>query len=140
SFYLDRGYINFSVESTQVAVTPDKNSVYLTINIDEGEKFDIGDVKLAGDIPVDEDELKPLIVINEDETFSQQKITNTSELLSRRLGNEGYTFAIVEDHAELNKETGKVDVILYVDPCRKTYVDKVNFTGNIKTQDDVLRR
>jgi len=140
SYYLDRGYINFSIESTQVSVTPDRESVYITINVDEGQRYNVGSVRLAGDIPVDEKLLEPLLVIEPGDTFSQQKATYTTELLSRRLGNEGYTFAEVQDHAEVNEETGEVDVVMYVQPGRKTYVNKVNFAGNIKTQDEVLRR
>ncbi len=140
SFYLDRGYINFSVESTQVAVTPDRNSVYITINVDEGQRYNVGEVKLAGDIPIDETLLEPLIIVEKGETFSQRKVTYSTDLLSRRLGNEGYTFAEVNDFAEVNEETGEVDIVLYVDPGRKHYVRNVNFTGNIKTHDEVLRR
>src|SRR5699024_7915972 len=94
----------------------------------------------AGDIPVDEKVLEPLIVVEPGDIFSQQKITYTTELLNRRLGNEGYTFAKIQDHSEVNEETGEVDIVLYVQPGRKTYVNKINFAGNINTQDEVLRR
>lgn len=140
SHYLDRGYINFSVESTQVAVTPDRNSVYITINVDEGQRYNVGEIKFAGDIPIDEALLEPLVMIESGEVFSQRKVTYSTDLLSRRLGNEGYTFAEVHDYAAVNEETGEVDIVLYVDSGRKNYVRKINFTGNAKTHDEVIRR
>ncbi len=140
SYYLDRGYINFSMESTQVAVTPDRSQVYITINVDEGKRYRVGEVKLAGDLVVDEEDLRPLLVIRPGEVFSQQMATQTGELLTRRLGNEGYTFAQVNDFPEVNEDDETVDITFYVDPGRKVYVRRVNFSGNIKTQDEVLRR
>ncbi|HAI24213.1 MAG TPA: outer membrane protein assembly factor BamA, partial [Alcanivorax sp.] len=95
SYYLDRGYINFSIESTQVSVTPDRERVLITVNVAEGDQFRVNEVKLAGDLVVGEDELTPLLVIQEGQVFSQQLVTYTSDLLKRRLGNEGYTFAEV---------------------------------------------
>ena len=142
SWYLNRGYIDFSVESTQVAVTPDRREVYITINISEGRQYQVGEVRLAGDLVVDEEELRPLLVIQPGEVFSQQKVTYTNELLSRRLGNEGYTFARINDFSEAAEsgEPDTVDVIFYVDPGRRVYVRRIGFSGNVKTHDEVLRR
>ena len=140
SYYLDRGYINFSMESTQVGVTPDRSEVYITINVDEGKRYRVGEVELAGDIPIDEDELRQLLVIQEGQVFSQQLATYTADLLTRRLGNEGYSFAQVNDFPEVNEDDETVNVTFYVDPGRKVYVRRVNFGGNVKTQDEVLRR
>lgn len=140
SFYLDRGYINFSIESNQVSVTADRREVYITINIAEGEQFKVRDVNLAGDLPVDEEELRPLLLLEEGETFSQQRVTYTSELLTRRLGNEGYTFAEVEGRPEENDDGETVDVTFYVEPGNRVYVRRIQFSGNTKTRDEVLRR
>jgi outer membrane protein insertion porin family len=140
SWYLDRGYINFSIESSQVAVTPDRREVYITINVAEGKQFRVNEVKLAGDLVVDEQQLQPLLVIREGQIFSQQLVTYTSELITRRLGNEGYTFANVEGHPQENDDGETVDVTFYVDPGRKVYVRRIDFRGNAKTSDEVLRR
>jgi len=141
SYYLDRGYINFSIESTQVSVTPDRRSVFITVNVAEGEQYTVNEVKLAGDLVVKEDQLKPLLIVKKGQVFSQQLVTYTNDLIKRRLGNEGYTFAEVNgrDH-NANDENHTVDVTFYVDPGRKVYVRRINFTGNAKTDDEVLRR
>ncbi len=140
SWYLDHGYIHFSVESTQVAVTPDKREVYITINISEGDQYRVGEVKLAGTLVIPEEQLVPLVVIGEGDVFSQQRVTLTKELLSRRLGNEGYTFARINEILEPDEESQIVDLVFFIDPGRRTYVRRINFTGNLKTQDEVLRR
>lgn len=140
SYYLDRGYINFSIESSQVSVTPDRREVYVTINVAEGKQFRVNEVKLAGELVVDEEQLRPLLVIRKGQIFSQQLVTYTSELLTRRLGNEGYTFARVEGHPTENDDGETVDVTFYVDPGKKVYVRRISFSGNVKTEDEVLRR
>lgn len=140
SYYLDRGYINFSIESTQVAVTPDRREVFVTVNVAEGKRYKVGEVKLAGDLVVEEEQLKPLLVIKQGQIFSQQLMTYTSELLTRRLGNEGYTFADVKGFTDVDEENETVDVTFFVDPGRKVYVRRISFEGNSKTEDEVLRR
>jgi outer membrane protein insertion porin family len=140
SFYMDRGYVNVSIESTQVALTSDRRHVYIAINIDEGKRYTVRNVKLAGDLVVGEDQLSPLLVIREGQVFSQQLLTFTSDLLTRRLGNEGYTFAEVNGFTETNDDDDTVDVTFFVDPGKKIYVRRVNFVGNNKTHDEVLRR
>ena len=141
SYYLDRGYINFSIESTQVSVTPDRRIVFITVNVAEGEQYTVNEVNLAGDLVVDEDQLKPLVIVKKGQVFSQQLLTYTNDLIKRRLGNEGYTFAEVKGR-EHNPDDEKrtVDVTFYVDPGRKVYVRRINFSGNAKTEDEVLRR
>ena len=141
SYYLDRGYINFSIESTQVSVTPDRRSVFITVNIVEGEQYTVNEVKLAGDLVVGEDQLKPLLIVKKGQVFSQQLVTYTNDLIKRRLGNEGYTFAEVrgQDH-NADDENHTVDVTFYVEPGRKVYVRRINFSGNAKTSDEVVRR
>ncbi len=140
SWYLDRGYINFNIASTQVSITPDKEGVYITINIDEGEKYTINDVKLAGDLAVDEEEVRSLLLIEEGQIFSRQRLTSTEDLITRRLGNEGYTFANVAGIPKPDHENNTVDVTFFVEPGRRAYVRRINFSGNIKTEDEVLRR
>lgn len=140
SFYLDRGYINFAIESTQVAVTPDRKEVFITANVVEGKRYKVGNVKLSGELVVDEEQLKPLLVVRKNQIFSQQLMTYTSDLLTRRLGNEGYTFAQVNGFTEVNEENDTVDVTFFIEPGRKVYVRRVNFAGNHKTSDEVLRR
>ena len=141
SYYLDRGYINFSIESTQVSVTPDRRSVFITVNVVEGEQYTVNEVTLAGDLVVGEDQLKPLLIVKKGQVFSQQLVTYTNDLIKRRLGNEGYTFAEVrgQDH-NADDENNTVDVTFYVEPGRKVYVRRINFSGNAKTSDEVVRR
>ncbi len=140
SYYLDRGYINFSIESTQVSVTPDRERVLITVNVAEGEQFRVNDVQLSGDLVVSEEELKPLVVIQKGQVFSQQLVTYTSDLIKRRLGNEGYTFAEVRGVEQETGDGNTVDVTFYVDPGRRVYVRRIGFSGNAKTSDEVLRR
>lgn len=139
SYYQDRGYVNFRVESTQVSVTPDKAEVYIAINVTEGERHTVNDIKLVGDLKVPEEELRRLILLKSGQTFSRQLVTTSNELISKRLGNEGYTFANVNGVPVANDDN-TVDVTFYVDPGTRVYVRRVNFFGNEKTRDEVLRR
>ena len=140
SYYLDRGYIRFGIESTQVSITPDKKKVHITINVNEGDKYSINEVHLAGEFVIPEEHLKPLIVLRQGQTFSQRLITFTNDILSRRLGNEGYTFADINGVPQINDEEKTVDVTFFVDPGRRNYVRRILFAGNNKTSDEVLRR
>ncbi len=140
SYYLDRGYINMDISSTQVSITPDKRHVYVTVNIDEGEKYSIREVKLTGDLKVPEEDLKSLLLVKEGQVFSRKVMTSSSELVTRRLGNEGYTFANVNAVPEPHDEDKTVSVTFVVDPGKRAYVNRINFRGNTKTEDEVLRR
>src|SRR5690554_2528705 len=140
SFYLDRGYINMEILSTQVSITPDKKNVYITVNIDEGEKFTVRDVRLSGDLKVPEEEIRALLLVKPEQVFSRRVMTTTSELLTRRLGNEGYTFANVTGVPEPHPEDNTVTVTFVIDPGKRAYVNRINFRGNTKTEDEVLRR
>ena len=140
SFYLDRGYINFSIDSTQVSLTPDKKDVYITVNIDEGDQFVIRDIQLAGEFIVPEDELFELISVSRGEVFSRKEISQSSVDLGSRLGEEGYAFANVNAVPEVDEEANEVEVTFFVDPGKRVYVRRINFEGNIKTRDEVLRR
>lgn len=140
SHYFDRGYINMDITSTQVSITPDKKHVYITVNVDEGEQYTIRDVSLSGDLKVPEAEVKALILSREGQVFSRKVMTTTSELITRRLGNDGYTFANVNGMPQTHDEDNTVSLTYVVDPGKRSYVNRVNFRGNTKTTDQVLRR
>lgn len=140
SYYMDRGYVNFVVNSTQVKLTPDKKSVYVDVNISEGEQFKVGEIKVAGELPVPEDVLKRLILIRRDDIFSQSGITNTNKLMTRRLGNDGYIFAEVNGVPDIHNDTRIADVTFFVNPGKQAYVRRISFKGNQKTDDNVMRR
>ena len=140
SFYLDRGYANFSIDSTQVSITPDKRFVYITINVTEGEQFRVSDIKLAGDLVVDEQELFPLVQVRRGDVFSRKAVTETTTGIGDRLGKEGYAFANVNAVPDLDDEGKQVSLTFFIDPGKLTYVRRINFQGNTKTRDEVLRR
>ncbi|OUS24926.1 outer membrane protein assembly factor BamA [Gammaproteobacteria bacterium 45_16_T64] len=140
SYYLDRGYVNFRIESTQVSVTPDKTEVYIAVNVHEGKQFKVSEVKLSGDLKVKEEALSRLLLVKEGQTFSRQLVTLTNELITKRLGNEGYMFANVNGVPTANDDDATVSITFYVDPGKRVYVRRVNFFGNTKTRDSVLRR
>lgn len=140
SYYLDRGFINFQVESTQVSVSPDKQSVYIAINVYEGDKYKVNDVKLAGDLPLPADKLKNFLLIRKGFYFSNQLVTLSNELLSKQLGNEGYIFSKVNGIPDINEEDKTVALTFFIDPGQRSYVRRINFIGNTKTADVVLRR
>lgn len=140
SHYLNQGYLEFNVDSTQVSITPDKKDIYLTINITEGEKYTVSEFRIAGDLPVPEEELKPLIAIKPGDVFSREKLTESTKKIGDRLGNDGYAFANVNAAPEIDKEKRSVAFTFLVDPGRKVYVRRVNVTGNTRTKDEVVRR
>jgi outer membrane protein insertion porin family len=140
SYYLDRGYLEFNVESTQVAISPDKQDIYITINVSEGEKYAVSSVKLAGDLLLPEAELIKLVKIKPGENYSREKLTESTKAIGERLGNEGYAFANVNAAPEVNKEKHEVAFTIFVDPGRRVYVRRINVTGNTKTRDEVVRR
>ncbi|MDG9978783.1 outer membrane protein assembly factor BamA [Ectopseudomonas oleovorans] len=140
SYYLDRGYINMDISSTQVSITPDKKHVYITVNVEEGEKYSVRDVKLSGDLKVPEEDVRALLLVKEGQVFSRKIMTTTSELITRRLGNEGYTFANVNGVPEAHDEDNTVSITFFVDPGKRAYVNRINFRGNTKSEDEVLRR
>ncbi len=140
SFYLNQGYLEFSVDSTQVSISPDKQDIFITVNVTEGEKYTISDVKLAGELQVPEAELTPLITIQKGDVFNRQKITETSKAIGDRLGNEGYAFSNVNAIPEINKENHTAAFTFFVDSGKRVYVRRINLTGNTRTRDSVLRR
>ena len=126
--------------STQVSISPDKESVFITINVNEGDVYKISSVELAGDLKIPEGIARALILLKEDMTFSQALMTTSSEYITRRLGNEGYTFAEVEGFPEVDEESKTAKVTFVVTPGMRAYVRRIEFRGNTKTADHVLRR
>ncbi|KAF0192606.1 MAG: outer membrane protein [Gammaproteobacteria bacterium] len=140
SYYLDRGYINFTIDSTQVSITPDKKNVYITINISEGDRFSVKEVKLDGELIVPEEELARLISLAPGDIFSRKLSSESSSKISERLGDEGYAFTNINTIPDINMETKEVSLTFFVDPGRRIYVRRLGIVGNEKTQDEVLRR
>lgn len=140
SHYLDRGYLEFNINSAPVSISPDKRSVYITINIVEGESFKVNEINLAGDPILPEEDVRRLILLQKNKTFSQLLMTTTSEFITQSLGNEGYTFAETRGNTELNRENKTVDVTFFIDPAQRAYVRRIEFKGNSYTSDEVLRR
>ncbi len=140
SWYLDRGYLEFNVDSTQVSITPDKQDIYITISITEGAKYTVSGVKLSGDLLLPEEELRKLVKLKPGDEFSRKNLTDTTKAINDRLGNEGYAFANVNAVPEPDKEKQTVSFTVFVDPGRRVYVRRVNVLGNSKTADQVIRR
>ena len=140
TWYLDRGYLAFEIKNTQVSVSPNKESVYITITLDEGDTYKISEVELSGELKLSESEIRSMILMRKGMRFSQALMTASSELITRRFGNEGYTFAKVEGYPELNKEDKTAKVTFVLMPGMRAYVRRIEFRGNTKTQDEVLRR
>ena len=140
SYYLNRGYLEFVIESTQVSITPDKKGIYLTISIREGKKFTVKDVRLAGELLGKEAELKQLIVLKPGDTFSSAKLTESTKAIAEVLGSYGYAFATINPQPDIRREQAEVDLTLVIDPGRRIYVRKVEVSGNAKTRDMVIRR
>jgi len=140
SFYLNRGYLDFNIESTQVQISPDKKDIYITINISEGARYTVSDIKVAGELLIPEDELRKLVQIRSGEVFSREKITETTKAISDRLGNDGYAFANVNAVPAVDKEKQRVAFTFFIDPGRRVYVRNVVVSGNTRTRDEVIRR
>ena len=140
SYYMDRGYINMEILSTQVSISPDKKQVFITVNISEGAKYTVRDITLRGDLKVPEDQIHALLLVQKGQVFSRKLMTSTSDLITRRLGNEGYTFANVNAVPVPSKDGNTVDIEFVVDPGKRAYANRINFRGNTKTEDQVLRR
>ncbi len=140
NLYQDQGYLEFDIESTQVTITPDKEQIYITINIFEGKKFTISDVKLEGEFVVPKAELEQLITVRSGDVFSRKRITDITNAITDILGNEGYAFANVNAIPDVDKEKATVAFTFFVDPGKRVYVRRVTFSGNSSTRDNVLRR
>jgi len=140
SYYLDRGYINFSIDSTQVSITPDKRDVYITINISEGDRFTVSKVKLAGDLVVPKEDLFKRVTVRQGAVFSRKQVTETSTKIGERLGEEGYAFANVNAIPDIDKADKTVALTFFIEPGKRVYVRRINFKGNTRSRDEVLRR
>ncbi|HVY22429.1 MAG TPA: outer membrane protein assembly factor BamA [Steroidobacteraceae bacterium] len=142
SFYMDRGYANFTVDSTQVAIAPDKEDMFITINMTEGDVFKFGDIKLAGTLKVPENQLRGLIdsVIKPGTTYSRKQVTAVQEAITQRLGLDGYAFAKVDPVPTTDNATHVVGITFLVEPGNRVYVRRVNYTGTTSVNDDVFRR
>ncbi len=140
SFYLDNGYVEFNIDSTPISITPDRKEVYITINVSEGDQYVVNEVDLAGDLVDAEGLLRASIFVREGQIYSQGLVTGTEEIMVQRLGNLGYAFAEATGVPEVNEEDQTVDVTFFIDPGNRTYVNRISFTGNLSTADDVLRR
>jgi len=140
SYYLNRGYVNFNIDSTQVSITPDRKDVFITINITEGEQFTVNKVKLAGELVVEKEQLFPLVTIQKGDTFSRRSTTKTSENITKQLGNNGYAFANVNVVPDIVDDKKEVNLTFFIDPGKRVYARRINYSGNTRTRDEVLRR
>ncbi|MFK7860177.1 MAG: outer membrane protein assembly factor BamA [Granulosicoccus sp.] len=140
SYYQDRGFIRFEVDSTQVSISPDKRDIFIVINIREGDRYLLSNIELEGEVDVSKDELLSLIDVKPGDTFARKDIVQSSNAISDRLGQEGYAFAQVDVIPDINDEEREVGLRFTVDPGKRVYVRRITFTGQYKTRDEVLRR
>ena len=140
SYYMDRGYANMDVETTQVAITPERDDIFITLNVKEGEVYRISDVKIAGNLVVPEETLKALVAVRRGDVFSRKMVTATTELMQLRLGQDGYAFAKIDPVPKENPATKEIELTFLVDPGNRAYVRNIGFTGSTGINDDVLRR
>ena len=140
SFYFNRGYLEYNLESTQVSITPDKKDIYITASIREGKKFTVSSVKLAGNMIVTEAELLRLMQLKAGDVFNGEKLAASTKKIQERLGNEGYAFANANAAPEIDRDKQTVAFTVFIDPGRRVYVRRVNIAGNTRTRDEVIRR
>ncbi len=140
SYYQDRGYVNMRIDSAQVALSPDKNGIYITVNIHEGSLYHVSKVSLAGNLIVPAAQLRKFIHISSGSVFSRERATQAAKQISQRLGEDGYAFADVNPIPQIDEKNKTVALTFYVNPGRRFYVRHINFSGNEQTQDHVLRR
>jgi outer membrane protein insertion porin family len=140
SYYLNRGYLDFTVDSTQVSITPDKQDIYITINVTEGEKYTVSEVQLTGQALVPMEELERLVRVKPGDVYSRERLVETVKAINDRLGNDGYAFANANPVPKVDKEKRTVAFTIVVDPGRRVYVRRINIGGNTRTRDEVIRR
>ena len=140
ALYQNDGYVRFDVDNAVLNISEDKKSIFIEVSLNEGEQYQFGDVSFLGKPTFDNNELKELVTFAPNETYSQAKLDATTAALKSRYGNEGYYLAQVRPVPRINDETKVVEIDYFIDPARPIYVRRINFTGNIKTQDEVLRR
>ncbi|MEO8803446.1 MAG: outer membrane protein assembly factor BamA [Rudaea sp.] len=140
SYYLDRGYVDFSIDSTQVSISPDKRAMYLTADVTEGEIYKIADVKLSGDLVINEADMDKLLRLHSGEIFSRKKLEQSARAMTAVLSNIGYAFAQVTPIPTVHRDNRTVDINFFVDPGKRVYVRHITFKGNSSTEDEVMRR
>jgi outer membrane protein insertion porin family len=140
SYYTNRGYLEFAVDSTQVSITPNKEDIYITINITEGPKYTVSDVRLSGELLLPEAELLRLVQVKPGDVYSREKLTASAKALSDRLGSDGYAFANVNAVPEIDREKRQASFTFFIDPGRRVYIRRINISGNARTRDEVIRR
>ncbi len=140
NFYQDRGFLEFDIESTQVSIAPNKEEIYITINIVEGKKYTISEVHFAGKFVIPKEELDALLLVKAGDIFSRRQITETAKSINDALGDQGYAFANVNAVPEVDEENATVAFTFFIDPGKRVYVRRIRFEGNLSTQDGVLRR
>ena len=140
AFYLDRGYVNFNITSTQVSISPDKAEVYITVNVDEGQRYTLGNISFSGKLGMSESDARALLTVSSGQVFNQSELQKTTETLRLALGNAGYTFAKVDAVPTVHPSDDRVDITFNVDPGQRAYVRRIGFRGNTTTADEVLRR
>ena len=140
SYYLNRGYLEFNIDSTQVSITPDKEKIYITLAITEGPVYKLGDIKFSGELKIPEAEMRALLLFKPGETFSRQKIVDSVKAISDRLANDGYSFANINPVPDPDRSKQIASFTMFVDPGRRVYVRRINVQGNSRTRDEVVRR
>jgi outer membrane protein insertion porin family len=140
SYYMDRGYADFEVTSTQVAIDPEKDELFITLNVREGNVYRLSQVRLSGDMAVPESELRRLVMVQPGDTYSRRRITQSTEAILMRLGLDGYAFAKVDPVPQLDPDTKQMSLALVVDPGHRVYVRRINFNGTSSVNDVVFRR
>jgi outer membrane protein insertion porin family len=140
AYYLNRGYLEFSVESTQVAISPDKQDITVTINIKEGQPYTVTAVKLEGDYLGKEEDFKTLVTVKPGQPYRAESIADTTKAFVERFGTFGYAFAKIDPRTDIDRATGQVVLTLFADPQRRVYVHRINVAGNTRTRDEVVRR
>ena len=140
SQYLNEGYLKFDIPTTQVSISPNKEDIFITINVEEGEQYTINSIELAGKYLVPEEELRSLISLESGDVFSRAKIVKSNDEITRRLGDDGYAFPNINAVPEIDEESKKVDLTFFIDPGKRVYVRRINFTGHKTTRDEVYRR
>jgi outer membrane protein insertion porin family len=140
SYYLSRGYLEFKIDSTQVAISPNKQDITITVNVTEGQRYVVTGVKLEGNYLGKEDEFKSLVQIRPGEPYNADRVTATTKAFTDYFGNFGYAFASVEARPEIDRANNRVSFVLFAEPSRRAYVRKLNVSGNNRTRDEVIRR
>ena len=140
SYYLDRGYVDFAIESTQVSISPDKQDIFITANVREGEVYRINNVQLTGELILPEETLRRLVQVNAGDVFSRRDLEQSMENITALLSNIGYAFANVNPVPRVDRATREVDLTFFIEPGKRVYVRRINFSGNTQTKDEVLRR